>query len=253
MEKVTPPFEYMELPMGVENRKHPRLRAAIPIRFNLDPDYHFVPRIKKAGVVGVVRNISSEGLGIDSEMDLLDVCQIFHESIEDDSVFGVKLVFTDPEGREIRIRGQVSWYQMSETKNDLQHFRAGLHLKDTKSHTLAMRIVESICRTLRPPQDYEDFLDLRDFRLVENTLRGSIKNTGKRTVNYLVIEARCLDNHGRGLQRKLYRAVPYGRTGKKLKPGAVLRVEAEGREIPLSTTDVEVNVQKLTLDPSIDA
>ncbi len=239
--------------MEVENRKHPRLRAAIPIRFNLDPDYHFVPRIKKAGVVGFVRNISPEGLGIDSEMDLLDVCQIFHESIEDDSVFGVELVFTDPEGTEIRIRGQVSWYQMSETGNDLQQLRAGLHLEDTESRTLAMRIVKSISRTQRPPQEYEKFLDLRDFRLAENTLQGSIKNTGKRTVNYLVIEARCLDNHGRRLQRKLYRAVPYGRAEKKFPPGTVLRVAAEDRGIPPSTTDVEVNVHKLTLDPSIDS
>ncbi|NIM97553.1 MAG: hypothetical protein GTO24_05545 [candidate division Zixibacteria bacterium] len=96
-------------------------------------------------------------------------------------------------------------------------------------------------------------MDLRDFRLAENTLQGSIKNTGKRTVNYLVIEARCLDIHGKGLQRKLYRAVPYGKAEKKLQPGAVLRVAAEDRGIPPSTTDVEVNVHKLALDPSIDS
>ncbi len=142
---------------------------------------------------------------------------------------------------------------MSEIGNGLQQFRAGLHLTDTESRALAMRIVKSISRTQRPPQEYEEFLDLRDFRLAENTLQGSIKNTGKRTVNYLVIEARCLDIHGKGLQRKLYRAVPYGKAEKKLQPGAVLRVAAEDRGIPPSTTDVEVNVHKLALDPSIDS
>jgi hypothetical protein len=243
----------MGLPMGVENRKRPRLKTAIQVRFNLDSNYHFVPKIREKGIGGTVRNISSEGLGIESELDMLDMCQIFPESIEDGSVFGLELVFIDSERRKTLIKGEVSWHRMSQPQNDLWHFQAGLQPKDTKSRAVARRMFESISRTTKPPDEYENFLDLRDFQLAESTLRGSIKNTGDKTVNYLVIEAKCLDNQGKEIQRKLYRAVPCGRAKKKLKPGMVIRVAAGIREIPPLATDVEVNVHKLSLDQSTDA
>jgi hypothetical protein len=119
--------------MRMERRKHPRFEASVPIRFNLDPDHHYVPAARKLGVGGTARNISVEGLMIDARMDLLDVCQIFPEVLEDDSVFGLELFFMDSRGRKTVIRGEVIWYQLSEPAGDIRNFKAGLHLKDAES------------------------------------------------------------------------------------------------------------------------
>jgi len=133
--------------MGVENRKHPRFETTLSIRFNLNPDHHFVPGIRKMGVGGTVRNVSPEGLSIDSRLDLLDVCQIFPEAIEDDSVFELEVEVTDFRKRKARIRGTVRWYRLSEPENNIRHFQAGLYLKDAESRAIARSIVESIAAT----------------------------------------------------------------------------------------------------------
>jgi hypothetical protein len=81
--------------MGVENRKHNRVETAIPVRFHLDPRHHVFPEIRKMDVGGTVRNISPEGLGIDAEMNLLDLCQIFPEAIDEGSPFALELLMTE--------------------------------------------------------------------------------------------------------------------------------------------------------------
>jgi hypothetical protein len=127
-----------------ENRKSPRFGIALPVRFNLNPDYHFVPAIRKMGVGGTIRNISSEGLLIDSQLDLLDLCQIFYEAMEDDSDFQLEMQVRDPRNRSTRIRGTVRWYNLSEPERNMRHFQAGLHLWDTGSRAIARSIVESV-------------------------------------------------------------------------------------------------------------
>jgi len=231
-----------------ENRRNPRFKAAFPVRFNLDPKHHFVPRIRKTGIGGTVRDVSSEGLRIESEMDMLDVCQIFHEAIEDDSVFGLELVVSDSEHGKTPVKGEVRWYRVGDPQNDLRGFRAGLHLKDANSRAAVRTMIESISRPVKSSKVYGDLLDLRGFRLAGNRLLGAIKNTGDRTARYLVIETRCRDPQGTVVSRKLYRAVPYGKAKKVLKPGMTLRVAVNDREIPLSAATVEVSVRTLSLD-----
>ncbi len=133
--------------MEVEKRKHPRFEAVWPIRFNLNPDYHYVPAIRKMGVGGTIRNISLEGLLIDARMDLLDVCQIFSEEKEGDSAFQLEVVLTD--SREMRrfLRGVVRWYRVGEPERNIRHFQAGLFLMDPESRAIARNIVESITPT----------------------------------------------------------------------------------------------------------
>jgi hypothetical protein len=234
--------------MGHEKRRNPRFIAAFPVRFNLDPKHHFVPRIRKTGIGGTVRDVSSEGLRIESEMDMLDVCQIFHEAIEDDSVFGLELVVSDSEHGKTPVRGEVRWYRVGDPQNDVRDFRAGLHLKDAKSRSAVRTMIESISRPVKSSKVYRDLLDLRGFRLAGNRLLGAIKNTGDKTARYLVIETRCRDPQGKVVSRKLYRAVPYGKAKKVLKPGMTLRVAVNDREIPPSAASVEVSVRKLSLD-----
>ena len=129
---------------GGENRKYPRFETTLPIHFNLNPDYHYVPAIKKLGVGGTILNASLEGLGIGAQMGLQDVFQIFAEDIEKDSPFELEVVFWDSKGRRFVIRGSVKWYQVSEAENDIRHFRAGLHLRDDESRAATKKIVESI-------------------------------------------------------------------------------------------------------------
>jgi hypothetical protein len=127
-----------------ENRKHPRFETSIPIRFNLNPDYHHVPRIRKLGVGGSVRNISLQGLGIIARMDLLDLCQIFSEAMEEDSPFELELFLSDPKrGREL-IKGAVRWHRLSESEGNTWQFQAGLYLKDAEGQATARGIIRSL-------------------------------------------------------------------------------------------------------------
>jgi len=133
----------MSRPRGEENRKYPRIETALPIHFNLNPDYLYVPSIRKLGVAGTVRNISFEGLGIDSRMDLLDVCQIFSEEMEGDSTFQLEVFLTDPMKGTRLMSGAVRWYRVSEPDRDIRRLEAGLHLKDAESRAFAKELVES--------------------------------------------------------------------------------------------------------------
>ncbi len=130
--------------MRADSRKHPRFRTTLPTRFNLNPDHHVVPEIRKWGVKGAVNNISCEGLQIDSHMDLCDVCQIFSEAMDDDSAFELEVELIDAKKRSTRVRGEVKWYRVSEPDKPDRHFQAGLRLRDAESQAVAMDIVESI-------------------------------------------------------------------------------------------------------------
>lgn len=133
--------------MGAENRKHPRFKTKIPIRFNLNPNYHVVPTIRKMGVGGTLRNVSSEGLLIDSRLDLIDVCQIFPEDMDDGSPFELEVLLTDSRDRRYVIRGSVRWYRVSEPARNVRHFQAGLSVSDGESLAVARSIVRSINRS----------------------------------------------------------------------------------------------------------
>ena len=130
--------------MTSENRKHRRFLTTLPVRFNLNPDHHVVPTIRKMGVGGTVRNISTEGLLIDSRLDLLDICQIFPEAMDDNSDFQLELQLTDSRERRLLIRGVVKWYHLSEPERQIRHFQAGLYLQDAESRAIAKSLVESI-------------------------------------------------------------------------------------------------------------
>jgi hypothetical protein len=128
----------------VENRKYSRFKTKIPIRFNLNPNYHFVPGMRRMGVGGVLQNVSFEGLSIDSRLDLIDVCQLFPEALEDNSPFELEVLLTDSKDRRFVIRGSVIWYRIGEPERDVRAFQAGLHLKDSESRAVARSIVKSI-------------------------------------------------------------------------------------------------------------
>lgn len=134
----------MNLPTGDDRRKHSRFETALPIRFNLNPDYHYVPAIRKLGVGGTIRNISWEGIAIHSRMDLLDVCQIFCEEMEGNAGFQLEVSFTDPRKMTHWIKGEVRWYRLSEPDGSIRHFQAGLYLKDAESRAVARSVIESI-------------------------------------------------------------------------------------------------------------
>jgi hypothetical protein len=134
----------MEGIMRPEQRKNPRFDMSLTMRFNLNPSHHFVPEIRKMGVGGRIRNISCEGICIHSELDLLDVCQIFPEAIDDGSTFELEIQLTDHRERRLLLRGAVKWYRVSEPEQKVRHFQAGLCLRDAESRTIASDIVESI-------------------------------------------------------------------------------------------------------------
>jgi hypothetical protein len=131
-------------PKENNRRKYPRFGINIPIRFNLNPQYHFVPEVRKMGVGGSVRNICREGLMIHSRMDLLDVCQIFYEAMEEDSPFELEVVVADFRGKRLLLRGSVRWYQLTDPDGGIRRFQAGLYLKDSESRSCARGIVKSI-------------------------------------------------------------------------------------------------------------
>jgi hypothetical protein len=126
-----------------ERRKHPRLDIDIPVFFNLDPDHHYVPTIRKSGVAGKVQNISPEGLMIDARMDLLDICQIFPEDTEEGAAFVLDVFFADSRGEKSVIKAEVRWYELGEPADQIREFRAGLYLRDAESRATLrnMRLV----------------------------------------------------------------------------------------------------------------
>jgi hypothetical protein len=133
--------------MKAERREDPRFETAIHIRFNLNPDYHFLQGIRRLGVGGTIRNLSLRGLEVDSEMDLLDVCQIFSEEMKEDSPFELEVVLWNSRGTRLLIRGSVRWCQLSEPDGDIRHFQACLHLKDDESIDATKSIIESASKT----------------------------------------------------------------------------------------------------------
>ncbi len=94
------------------------------------------------GVGGTLRNVSYEGLRIDSRLDLVDVCQIFPEALEDDSPFELEVVLTDARERRWLIRGSVIWYLVTQLEENVRLFRAGLSLKDAESRAIARSITK---------------------------------------------------------------------------------------------------------------
>jgi hypothetical protein len=130
--------------MTRDRRKHHRFEVAIPTRFNLNPDHHFVPGIRKMGVGGTVHNVSPEGLRIDSRLDLLDLIQIFPEARDDDATFELEATLPTAKEERTLIRGTVIWYRLSEPEKKVRQFRMGLYLKDADSRALIGSILESI-------------------------------------------------------------------------------------------------------------
>ena len=129
-------------------RRHRRFKTHIPVRFNLNPDYHYVSGIRKLGVGGTVCNISHEGIRIESQMDLQDVCQVFSEAIEEGSPFELEVTFRDVRGIRALLRGSVRWYRVSEPEGEIRHLQAGLYLHDKESVSIAKGIIESVNGTL---------------------------------------------------------------------------------------------------------
>jgi hypothetical protein len=130
--------------MEGERRAYSRFETSIPIHFNLNPDYHYVPTVRKLGVGGTARDISPEGLRVGVRMDQLDLFQIFPEEMEDDSPFELEVFLLDLKERRELIKGAVRWYRLSEPENDIWHFEAGLYLKDDASRALARGIIASM-------------------------------------------------------------------------------------------------------------
>ncbi len=134
----------MDASMRNDKRKHSRFETVVPIRFNLNPDHHFVPNIKSTWVGGTVKNISSEGLLIYARMDLFDVSQIFSESFEDRASVELGVFLTAPCGRPELVRGSVRWYRVSHLEGDVRKLQAGLYLRDVQSRAIANRIIDRI-------------------------------------------------------------------------------------------------------------
>lgn len=130
--------------MDGDRRRHCRVETSLPVRFNLNPDYHVVPGIRKMGVGGRVHNVSAEGLLIDSQLDLLDLCQIFPEALSDHSPFELEVTLTNSRERRALVRGTVRWYSLGEPERKIRRFKAGLYLKDAESRAIARSIVETI-------------------------------------------------------------------------------------------------------------
>jgi hypothetical protein len=130
-----------------DKRKDPRFETALPINFNLIPDYRYPYSIVKFGVKGKLRNVSLEGIGIESHMDLEDVCQIFPEAIEEDSPFELEVFLWDSKGKCSLMRGSVRWYEVGEPDSGIRQFKAGLYLRNDKGRSVTESIIES--KTLR--------------------------------------------------------------------------------------------------------
>jgi hypothetical protein len=135
-----------EEPMEEDRRRHTRFETAIPVHFNLNPDYHHVPEIRKLGVGATVRNLSPMGLLIDSRMDLLDMFQVFPEAMEERSPFELEVVVREFRGKRLLLRGSVKWYRLGEPEGSVWHLLVGLHLRDAESRIAARGILESITK-----------------------------------------------------------------------------------------------------------
>jgi hypothetical protein len=127
-----------------DSRRDVRFNLDLPVRFNLNPDYHYVQSIRKMGVVGRTRNISRSGLSIDSQLDLGDVFQIFPEAIEKESPFEMELEIMGSTKKNTRIKGAVRWYRLEERSGHLFYFEAGIYLTDSDSQKIAQNIVRSL-------------------------------------------------------------------------------------------------------------
>jgi hypothetical protein len=131
--------------MDTERRRHPRRKAAYPVRFNLNPDHHFMQGLRTMGVGGKIRNVSQGGMMIDSRLDVLDLCQIFPEELEEDSPFELELSLSDSRGRRTLFRGTVKWYRLDEPDGQgLRHFQAGLRLRGENAYAVAETVLGSV-------------------------------------------------------------------------------------------------------------
>jgi len=132
--------------MKKDRRRHPRFKTAIPVHFNLNPDQSDAPAIKKLGLAGTMRDVSAEGLRIDSRMALLDMFQIFQEAMKEDSPFELEVFLVDSVERKYPIKGEVRWHRLSEPEKDLLgwRFQAGLYLKDRASRSVVKNIIVSM-------------------------------------------------------------------------------------------------------------
>jgi hypothetical protein len=135
-------MELMNPVGGAEQRRSPRYPVSLPTRFNLNPDFHYLQSIRKMGVGGKVENISGEGLMLDSQLDVGDVCQIFPEAMEEGSTFEIELEIMDSRNRKTLLKGSVRWYQLEERPGNLLHLKAGVHLRDKESQAVAQDIVK---------------------------------------------------------------------------------------------------------------
>lgn len=129
-----------------EDRRHARFETSIPIRFNLNPTYHLVPGIRMMGVGGTIRKISIQDVIIESRLNLLNVCQIFPEQMEDDCPFELEVVLTNFKGGMIAYQGVGGLVSIEPTTRGIRHFQAGFRLKDDENRTAARPTLESIRR-----------------------------------------------------------------------------------------------------------
>jgi hypothetical protein len=77
-------------------------------------------------------------------MDLLDLCQVFPEAIEDGSPFELEVVLTDSRQKRLLIRASVMWYQLGESENGIRYLRVGLQLKNDESLPAACSHIKPI-------------------------------------------------------------------------------------------------------------
>jgi hypothetical protein len=156
---------------------------------------------------------------------------------------------TDPEKGKVIIRGEVSWYRVDQPQSDRLHSQAGLSLENQESRAFARKLTESASWTRETTRNYEGFLILRGFRVAPGKILGSIRNTGDKTINRLIIEIGCLSAERKVIHQKLYRVIPCGET-RRFGPGEALQIVARDRGIPSSALSVKVRVREIRVEQS---
>jgi len=135
--------ERMNIQVPEDRREYCRFETTIPVHHRIDSQYRHTPETEKLTMAGILRNVSLEGLRIDFQMEVLDVCDVLSE-IGKGSLFEMEVPAGFIEGGA-PLRGVVKWFRVDEPDDGyMQHFRAGLFLNDPESCAVVNGILESM-------------------------------------------------------------------------------------------------------------
>lgn len=123
---------------NVERRKYPRFKSLFPISFQLfsgDTRYSDSQPLEAiaTGIRGIVGNVSFEGLFVEANPTKEQLSELMGMN-ENPDLFFIEIE-TELMGEQVKMVGEVVWYDVSFPKEGPCHFRAGVFLRDLHRQT----------------------------------------------------------------------------------------------------------------------